>query len=145
MKHASLILIVVFVVSAFAAEALSSLPTRDAAIVIPLLQAFTSANTYQDVLRILGKPELDTGSASPNAIFTLTDGTRIHVRTRRRTEIEDITLHPSNCSVTEGEGKVLFEATPKPNQALQRTPRSCHVGSLRSRRAISESSLSLSC
>ena len=33
---------------------------------------------------------------------------------------------------------------PSPNQALQRTPRSCHVGSLRSRRAISESSLSLS-
>ena len=32
---------------------------------------------------------------------------------------------------------------PSPNQALQRTPRSCHVGSLRSRRAISESSLSL--
>ena len=30
-----------------------------------------------------------------------------------------------------------------PNQALQRTPRSCHVGSLRSRRAISEASLSL--
>ena len=31
-----------------------------------------------------------------------------------------------------------------PNQALQRTPRSWHVGSLRSRPAISESSLSLS-
>jgi hypothetical protein len=117
MRHAILILLAAFAISAFAAIPPSRLPTRDAAIVIPLLQAFTSADTYQDVLRILGNPELDIGSASPNAIFTLTDGRRIKVRTRRMTEIKDITLHPAHRAVIEGEGQVLFDATLRPNQS----------------------------
>ena len=106
---------------AFGGEPPAGLPSRDPAVVLPLLRALPSASTYQDVRRILGEPGLDIGSSSPNAIFTLADGSRVHVKTHasspdspnRVFKVTIITLHPPQGGVVEGEGKVIFDGTPK--------------------------------
>ena len=83
------------------------LPSRESAVVIPLLRAFTAANTYADVVVILGKPELNSGSAGPDAIFALTDGSHINVRAFG-SKIRDITLHPPQRAVISGRGEFLY-------------------------------------
>jgi hypothetical protein len=57
----------------------SSLPSRKASVVLPLLKQFSSKNGYAKILQILGKEDLDDGSAFLNCIFKLDDGTSIEV------------------------------------------------------------------
>ncbi len=109
-KRTYLVLLFAFAVGASAAQPPSKPPSRDACVVVPLLQAFTSADAYEGVLRILGEPDFDIGSASPLRIFALTDGSHIKVRTLSRTKIKDIALYPAHRAVIEGEGKLLFDA-----------------------------------
>jgi len=121
MRQAVFLLIFAVTICAFGSEPAPALPSRDPAVVLPLLRALPSGSTYQDVRRILGEPVLDIGSASPNAIFTLADGSRVHVKTRalspdspdRVFQVTTITLHPPQGGVVEGEGQVIFAGTPK--------------------------------
>ena len=113
MRRAGIIafLLVVWSLVAFAVDPSPALPSRDLAVVVPLLQAFTPGKTYKDVLAILGKEDLDTGSASPVATFRLTDGSSIHVSTRGSSvsgwSVREITLHIKNADESK---KVLFRS-----------------------------------
>ena len=87
------------------------------------------------VAKLIWAATQSISSAYPNARHSLTSCVSSDI----------LDKHPkvtSKSSLTIGASMSIRPETP--NQALQRTPRSCHVGSLRSRRAISESSLSLS-
>ena len=65
------------------------------------MQALTSGDTYKDVVAILGKEDLDTGSARRDATFKLSDGSYIRVVTKGLQQI----------AVIEGPG-IHFAGTP---------------------------------
>jgi hypothetical protein len=131
MKQRIFFLLFTVAVCAFGTELSSRLPSRDPAVVLPLLRALPATSTYPDVCHILGTPELDIGSSSPNAIFTLTDGSHVHVKTTRVAapdqvfKLTTITLYLPHHSVVEGEGQLLFGVTP-PKDLTARTPANLH-------------------
>ncbi len=62
---------------------LLKLPSRDATIVMPLLESFNSNKTYNDVIFILGKADIDIGGgSSKHSSFLLAGGKSIRVETR---------------------------------------------------------------
>jgi hypothetical protein len=63
----------------FAARA-DSLPSREPGVVLPVLQAWHEHESFARIEQILGKPDMDIGSAFSIAIFRLSDGTSIYVK-----------------------------------------------------------------
>ncbi len=115
MRKAILLLVFAVATCAFGTEPEAGLPSRDPARVIPLLQALPPASTYGDVLRILGKPNLELGTGIPDAIFILNDDSRVHVTTRIHlpdfvSRVKAIIAYPPHRAVNQGEGKTLFPA-----------------------------------
>ena len=73
---AGILLLSVF---AHAADA-SSLPSRKAAVVLPLLRQFSAKDNYARVTQILGKEDSDIGAAYRDCVFRLDDSTYIAVK-----------------------------------------------------------------
>jgi hypothetical protein len=73
------ILLLAFVFAASSARA-TTLPSRDPRVVVPLLQAFHEHEGFGRILRILGAPDGDIGSAYSITIFRLRDGTSVYVK-----------------------------------------------------------------
>jgi hypothetical protein len=59
----------------------SSLPSRKAAVVLPLLQKISSKDDYPKIEQILGKPDMDIGSGIYVYVFRLDDSTSVMVGT----------------------------------------------------------------
>ena len=58
-----------------------NLPSRDAGVVVPMLRALPKPDTYDRVLAILGKPDMDVGSGLNVYLYTLSDLSQVTVST----------------------------------------------------------------
>jgi len=56
------------------------LPSRKAAVVLPLLKQFSPKDGYARIVQILGKEDVDAGNAIHDCFYWLDDGTNIRVR-----------------------------------------------------------------
>jgi hypothetical protein len=56
------------------------LPSRDPQVVVPMLRAWHEHGSFARLERILGKPDVDIGSAFSITLFRLADGTSIYVK-----------------------------------------------------------------
>ena len=72
--------VVLCLVYAHAAD-VSSLPSRKADVVLPLLKQFSKEDTYSKIEKILGNPDMDIGSGIYVYVFRLDDSTSVMVGT----------------------------------------------------------------
>ena len=57
-----------------------AIPSRNAAVVLPLLSHFSSSDGYGKITKILGKEDFDIGNAYRECIFRLKDSQIIEVK-----------------------------------------------------------------
>jgi len=67
-----------------------TLPSRNAAVVLPLLRQFTKADPYSKIETILGKPDTEEGSGIYINGFRLDDSTIVTVGTTDRVGVMSI-------------------------------------------------------
>ena len=63
----------------------SSLPSRKAAVVLPLLKKISKEDTYSKIEKILGISDMDIGSGMYVYVFRLDDSTSVTVGTNHET------------------------------------------------------------
>jgi hypothetical protein len=75
-----LILLSAFLISSLGrATDTAALPSRKAAVVLPLLKQFSKREGYPKIEKILGKPDMDIGSGLFIYVFRLDDFTTVSV------------------------------------------------------------------
>jgi len=57
-----------------------ALPSRDPQVVVPLLRAWHEHGSFAHLEHILGRPDMDIGSAFSITVFRLNDGTSVYVK-----------------------------------------------------------------
>jgi len=88
------------------------LPSRDPAVVLPLLRSFKSVPRIEDIEKILGRMDKDVGSGLYHLIYLLDDGTSILVWGSNLKHLPVIDLMKDGQK-----NEVIYDGTKKPERA----------------------------